>query len=209
MIRITRILIGGTILCLTAALAGAQTAGGRLSFDRPESWALKYFTSGTLFTGLQPPMPGPEGHKVGSVTVGLEAGWIPALSPEQSRVGFTGRAQEDLNKAPIMVRPVVRLELPGKFALLAAAPPPFEVFGLTPHLLALGLERPIVEREQWRLGVRVSGQTGYVVGAFTCPQSVLAFDPGSPGNPGRCLQESSDHASLHYIGTELQYAHRI
>ena len=83
------------------------------------------------------------------------------------------------------------------------------MFGVTPHLLALGLERPIVEREQWRIGARLSGQVGSVKGGFTCPQSVLAFAPGSPENASNCAAESSDKAHLRYIGTEIQFAHRI
>jgi hypothetical protein len=92
---------------------------------------------------------------------------------------------------------------------VVAAPPPFEVFGVTPHLLAFGLERPILERQRWTLGWRGYGQVGSVKGAFTCPQSVLAFAPGSPDNPKRCVGESADVASLRYAGSELEFAYRI
>ena len=49
-----------------------------LGFERPESWGLKYFASTTLLSGLQPPEP-TEGRRIGSVTVGLELGWLPSL----------------------------------------------------------------------------------------------------------------------------------
>ena len=46
-------------------------------------------------------------------------------------------------------------------------------------------------------------------GAFTCPHSVLAFEPGSPGNPTECVGESADVATLRYAGSEFQFAYRI
>jgi hypothetical protein len=207
---------------LAAALATrvfAQTSGGGattspstdqfVAFDRPEAWALKYFTSASILSGLQPPDASAEARRFGSITVGMELGWIPELSRAQQNVGFNGRAFNDLNKAPILARPSIRVGLPAKFTFLAAAPAPFRVFGVTPHLLALGVERPLLDRGRWRIGWRASGQVGHVKGAFTCPRSVLGFTPGSPDNPGRCVAESHDIATLRYIGTEFQFSRRI
>jgi hypothetical protein len=192
--------VGGVLTVNAMAQYGGTsgaTAGGasrfnsnyHVGFDRPEAWGLKYFASASLLSGLQPPEP-PEGRQIGSVTVGFELGWLPTLDEGQRRIAFNGRQLEDLNKAPIFVRPVVRVGLPGKFSLVAAAPPPFRLFGVTPRLLAFGLERPILEREQWTLSWRGYGQVGSVKGAFTCPRSVLAFAPGSPDNPKQCVAES-------------------
>ena len=181
-----------------------------LNFNSPESWALKYFTSVTLLSGLQPPEPMmEERHQIGSVTAGLELGWTPALTPDQARVGFSGKKQEDLNKAPIFARPIVRVGLPWKFSVVVAAPAPVEVFSVTPRLFAVGFERPIVERKQWRLGWRISGQLGSVHGPFTCPHKVLGFPVGSPNNPTGCTAESDDKATLRYGATELQFAYRM
>ena len=199
---------------LIAVRANAQTAVTRfgnnyhLGFERPESWGLKYFASTTLLNGLQPPEP-IEGRRVGSITVGLELGWLPSLDEGQTRIGFNGRAHQDLNKAPILARPVVRVTLPWKLTAIAAAPPPFRVFGVNPHLLALGLERPLWQSTNWSLTWRGYGQFGSVKGAFTCPSSVLAFAPGSAGNPTSCVGESADVASLRYAGSEFQVAYRI
>jgi len=158
--------------------------------------------------GLQPPE-SEEGHRVGSITVGFEVGWLPTLNAGQRQIGFNGKAPEDLNKAPIFARPVVRIGLPAKFTAIIAAPPPFETFGITPHLLAFGLERPILERGQWTVNWRGYGQVGSVKGAFTCPRSVLAFAPGSANNPTECVGESADVATLRYAGSEMQVAYRI
>jgi len=196
-----------------AAAAGAASvynfhSNYHLGFNRPESWGLKYFASASMLSGLQP-IDSSEGHRVGSINVGFETGWLPALDAGQQKIGFKGNVPEDLNKAPIFARVVVRVGLPGKFTAVVAAPPPFEVFGITSHLLAFGLERPLVEHPQWTLGWRGYGQLGNVKGAFTCPHSALAFPTGSPGNPTECVGESADVATLRYAGMELQFAHRL
>src|SRR6266853_4086247 len=97
--------------CVFTGDAVAQSAVQHLSFDSPEAWALKYFASSTLLSGLQPPEMIDEERGTGSITVGLETGWLPALNPERARVGFSGKKQEDVNKAPIFMRPVLRVGL--------------------------------------------------------------------------------------------------
>src|SRR5690242_16014509 len=52
---------------------------GHLNFDRPESWALKYFASASLLSGLTPADASPESRHPGSITVGVEFGWLPTL----------------------------------------------------------------------------------------------------------------------------------
>ena len=149
-----------------------------ISFERPEAWGLKYFASVSLLSGLPAP-PQPEESHVGTVTLSLEMDWLPQLNAGQQRIGFDGTVPEGLNKAPIFARPVIRVQLPHKFVMLAAAPPPFELFGVRTHLLAFGVERPLVERGPWTIGWRGYGQVGSVKGAFTCPDSVLGFASGS------------------------------
>jgi hypothetical protein len=198
------------VACILAGGAYAQTAAllpaQHLNFDRPESWALKYFTSTTLLSGLPVPE-STEAHHVGSITVGVELGWMPELNAERARVGFSGHKEEDLNKTPLFARPVVRIGLPWKLTLIAAGPPPLLVFGVRPHLFDLGLERPIVERARWTVGMRIYGQVGSVTGAFTCPKQVLGFPAGSPNNPSGCIAQSADEAAMRYVGSELQVSH--
>lgn len=169
-----------------------------VAFDRPEAWALAYFASGTLLSGLETPHPRPPG----SVAIGLEVSWLPPLSDAQRFVGFNGTKQEDLNKAPAFLRPRVTIGLPAKLSLIVAVVPPVGVFGVKPRLLTVALERPVVETTQFMVGVRGYGQVGSVAGAYTCPPGVLAFDPGSPGNLYGCEGESSDRATLRYVGAE-------
>jgi hypothetical protein len=107
------------------------------------------------------------------------------------------------------MRPVVRVGLPWRLTAFASGLPPLQTFGVTPRLIAFGVERPLIERERWTLGIRASGQVGSVKAAFTCPQQVLAFAPGSPGNPTSCLGTSDDIASLRYGGIEFQGTYRF
>ena len=115
-IRIVLFVIGVTSVLSVSAIAqpGVSRFGNNyhLGFERPEAWGLKYFASTTLLSGLQPPEP-PEGRRIGSVTVGLELGWLPSLDAGQTRIGFNGRAPQDLNKAPILARPIIRVTCHG------------------------------------------------------------------------------------------------
>src|SRR5664280_1223561 len=93
-IRIAQVISAAMILGAASRLA-AQSPVEHLDFDRPEAWALKYFSAVSTFTGFGPPV----ARKPGSVDFGLEGGWIPHLSNSQRRVGFDGTALEDLNKS--------------------------------------------------------------------------------------------------------------
>ncbi len=201
--------IKGEALAQSPATAYDFHQSFHIGFDSPEAWGLKYFASTSLLSGLQPPETLGESRRTGAVTIGLEAGWIPALDAGQELIGFGGKTPEDLNKAPAFVRPVARVTLPWKLTALVAAPPPISAFGLTPHLLAFGLERPIRETPHWRVGWRGYGQVGSARGAFTCPKGVLAFAPGSAGNPTECMGESADVATLRYAGMEFQLARHL
>lgn len=176
-----------------------------LASDRPEAWAMNYFTSVTLLAGLSVP----RSRTVGSIELGLELDSIPQLSAAERRVGFNGTKEEDLNQAPIFGRPRVTLGLPGRFALLLSYLPPVEIFGLKPNLFAFALERPLYESDPWTFGIRMYGQIGDVEGAFTCPEEVARLPPGSPKNPNGCEEESADRVTQHYAGLEFSGAYRI
>jgi hypothetical protein len=209
--RVAR-LVACWAVCLVIGLIAAAPAGAQmvmnstdhLSFDRPESWALKYFTAATLLGGLETP----QTQKPWSVSFGLEAGLLPRLSRAQQLVGYDGTEAQDLNKAPFLPRPRVTIALPGKFSLVVAGVPPFRMFGLKAKLLAFALERLVYETPAAAVGLRAYGQFGTVQGSYTCPPSTLAFAPGSPGNIDGCQAASSDTASLRYAGGEASVAYR-
>lgn len=176
-----------------------------LDVDRPEAWAMSYFSSVSLLAGLGTP----HSRDPGSLELGFEADWIPQLSKSMKRVGFNGIKEEDLNKAPIFMRPRLTLGLPWKFALTLSYLPPIEVFGVEPNLFAFALERPLYERAPWTLGVRAYGQIGEIRGAFTCPSDVAQFPSGSPENPFGCEKTSNDIVTQRYGGLEFSGSYRI
>jgi hypothetical protein len=194
--------------CAYCLLFAFCAYGQHKDFDSPEGWAMKRFASVTLLNGLQPPESA-EDRRFGSLTVGFEIGWLPALDPGQARVGFSGNKVEDLNKSPIFARPVVRVGLPAKFTGIFAFAAPVRVWDVAPTLVAFGLERPLVERGPWTIGWRGYGQVGHANSSFTCPQRALAFPAGSPGNPAGCVAFSDDSATLRYIGTEGQVSYQV
>jgi len=199
--------VGTFVLLAIPAPAPAQMVMNsieHLSFDRPESWALKYFAAATLLGGLETPNP----QRPGSVSIGLEAGWLPSLTGAQQLVGYYGTESQDLNKAPFFPRPRVSIGLPATFSLIVSVVPPIPMFGLTTKLLAIGLDRPVLRTGAWLVGARVYGQFGTVSGSYTCPASTLAFEPGSAGNRDGCEAVSSDTASLRYAGGEVSAAYR-
>jgi hypothetical protein len=199
--------LAALIVCLYSVLWRPAPAGAsdHLDSDRPEAWAMFYYTSVSLFSGLGTP----RSRKPGSIEVGFELGSIPHLDPDQRRVGFDGTKEEDLNKSPIFARARLTIGLPWKLALILGYVPPISVFGVRPHLLDVGLERPIYERGPWTLGLRAYGQIGDVTGAFTCPASAAEHPPGSPGNPYGCDGTSNDKAKQRYLGLELSGSYRI
>ncbi len=200
------------LFAFMAHQAAAQSAANppvvspteQLTFDRPEAWALKYFTSATLLSGLETPRT----LAPGSIAAGFELGWLPALSPSQRRVGFNGTKEEDLNKAPIFLRLRATVGLPKRLSLIVAFDPPIRAFGVKPALLALGVGRPVYESDRWTVGLRGYGQVGSVEAAFTCPTKVLAFTPGSAENSYGCQAESSDTATLRFVAGEASLAYR-
>ena len=192
------------VVPLPAAAQMVMNSVEHLRFDRPESWALEYFASATLIGGLETPRT----QKPGSVSIGLEAAWLPSLSAAQQMVGYNGTEAQDLNKTPFIPRPRVTIALPASLSLVVAAVPPVPMFGLRAKLLALALERPVYETPALAVGLRVYGQVGTVQGSYTCPARTLAFEPGSEGNRDGCQAASSDTAALRYAGVEASIAYR-
>src|SRR5262245_32570902 len=101
-------------IALLAALVSTAWAGGasaqttapveHINCHRPESWAMQYYTSITFFNGA---LETTSRDQAGSIAIGLETEWVPRLTTEQQEVGFSGKAYQDLNKAPVLLRPRV------------------------------------------------------------------------------------------------------
>lgn len=176
-----------------------------LDFERPESWAMAYFTSAGLFTSLGVNEPRP----AGSFQLGAEVIWVPELDEEQRRVGYGGFKEEDINRSPVWARLRARVSLPAGFALEAGWIPPVEIDGVEANLVSLALDRRIFTVEPWSLGLRVHAQRGTAEGDFTCRAGGdHLFPPGSPQNAFGCEAPSADEVELNYWGGELLLGHQ-
>jgi hypothetical protein len=204
------VLIGITTIAGSSILAQTSIPNNQISFDRPEAWALKRFDAALLPSMMLPVAPVELRH-AGTISVGVQMGWLPMLSVAQETVGFDGTKLEDLNEAPVVIEPVIGVQLPWSFKAYVTAPPPISTFGIKPRFAAFGLERPLLEREPWTLDWQAYGQVGSVKGPFTCPESgAPAFPPGDgPLSSVDCTGKSADIASLNYVGTQLQVAYSL
>jgi hypothetical protein len=172
---------------------------------------MKYFTTVVLPTGMG--VPGP--IELGEVRLGLEAGWIPTLTPEQRRVGFNGTKKEDLNKVPVLGRMRLAVGLPWQLTADATWAPPVEVNGVTSHPFSLGLGRPLIRGGAFTLGARGYVGRFWSRGSFTC--SGPAIEPaGEHGDEdvhaadmSDCAAASHDKLTSRYAGVEMGGAYRF
>ena len=199
------------VLALLIALAGAGSVAAqiidevdRLEWDEPEAWAMKYFNSVSLLTGLGPP----RAREPWSFEIGLELGTVPRLSADQRRVGFGGSKVEDLNRLPAFFRPRLTIGLPARWSLDVAYVPPLEVRGVKSNLFAIGLERPFSSSGPWTLGVRLYGQIGKIESDFTCSAEEASHPPGPPDNIWGCEAPSQDQVTLDYVGAAFTGGYR-
>jgi len=184
-------------LALQAQYGGEEAE--QLAFDRPESWAMKYFTSVTLLTGIGVP----NVAEKCSVDLAFESGWIPGLSASHRRVGFNGTKTEDVNRSPLLGRIRARVGVGAGVTVEAAYVPPVELDGAKPNLLAISVARPLASGPEWRLGARAFAQFGSIEGDFTCSRDEI----GSPRDPAfNCLEASNDEISQRYLGAEVGIA---
>ncbi len=173
-----------------------------LDATRTEAWAMRWFAAVAT-----PTMFGVAGEtEPWSFDLALEGGSIPSLSEDERRVGFNGTKVEDLNRAPLFGRPVVRLGLPGDFTLSAGWVPPIDFDGVTPNLLSLALARPLWTGERGRLGAQAFYLDGKIEGDISCPQTEVDAGDDPVGNPFGCEEASDDTMSITSWGIELGYA---
>jgi hypothetical protein len=165
-----------------------------LDFDAPESWAMKYYASLALLTGLGVP----EAMGAGKIDLGFEGGFVPQLSEEQRRVGFGGVKVEDLNRTHFFGRVRGRIGLSENASLELAYLPPFEVDGTKPHMFSVAVGRPFDAGDRWKIGLRGYGHFGSIEGDITCSSEDL-----EGVNPYDCAAPSNDDLSQRAFGVEL------
>ncbi|MEM9183066.1 MAG: hypothetical protein AAGB27_07900 [Pseudomonadota bacterium] len=190
------------LLGSTANVAAQTVLESRqeLAFDRPESWAMAYFSAATLFHDLG----GVDDLTPGSVAWGVELANIPRIDEEDTRVGFNGSKFEDLNKSPVFGRARLWLGLPARFTAEFAYTPEVSIDGARPDgFYAAALGRPVYESDRWRMKARAFAQSGRVRGDFTCSAETASAGDDFERNPFGCQAPSQDEAEFDYTGLEL------
>ena len=190
------------LTCLSTPGFGQRIFEGveEVDFDAPEAWAMKFFNTASLMTSLGPV------HKrdAGAIDLGFEVQQVPYLDREQRTVGFGGRKEEQLNRSPVSARMRVEVGLPRGFNVALGWSPPVEVDGVEANLLSLALEKVLLDRQRWRLGLRAYGQVGDAKGDLTCEEGGdERFPPGSPENRFGCVAPSEDEVTLDHYGVQL------
>ncbi len=167
-------------------------------FDDPEAWALKYFASVSLFSGYGTQ----QSREQGWFDFGIEVVSIPTLGKSYRTVGFAGTKEENLNNAPVLIRPVASIYLDENFSLSFSYVPPVELWDVKAHVFSSSANWKILENNSWTIGSRVYWQLGETVGHFTCSEEFVA--PGT-----FCQHLSNDRAILNYIGAEINISKRF
>lgn len=183
-------------------LASAQPAivvDQALDFDRPESWAMKYFASVSVPTTTQAPRP----VAAGAIDVGFEGGLVPQLDDEKRRVGFNGTKLEDVNKTRFFGRIRGRIGLPAAFSVDVGYVPPIEVNGARPHLFSAAAGRTFTLSEAWHLDLRGHVQAGTIRGDITCSADEAAAGPDPSRNPFLCDEPSDDRLEQRIAGGQI------
>lgn len=192
------LMLGALGFCAAARAQDVVRSDEALASQRPEAWAMRYFTAATTMTafGVAPDL------QPGEVRLGLELGAIPRLDAAQRQVGFNGLKREDLNKVPVFGRARAWVGLPGRLVAELGYTPPLEINGARARdLLAVALSRRLLERGDVVLSARLLGQHGAVEGDITCPAD-LAGDTDPVRNPYACGAPSRDRMELASYGAE-------
>lgn len=195
-----------SLSCLLGSLPPltAQT-DEHVEFDRPEAWAMQYFTAAGLMQGSAPPAT----LARGGIALGFEVANIPHLSRRTRTVGFFGTKEENLNKAPVLARPLLHYGLTDRFSVTASYVPPFEVFDrLKTHLVGFFVNYTAYQTESLRLTLRVGGQWSEAEGDFTCAEEISGVDDFAV-NPFGCVEPSHDVFRGKSLTAELGLDYRL
>ena len=181
-------------------LAGDIGTHEDVDFDSPEGWAMAYMTSSALNLGQMPP----RSTNFGDLSISAELSSIPRLERGHQQVGFGGFKGEELNKSPAFGRARANLGLFWELTAEISWTPPLKINGAEPDgLWGFALSRPLVERDNWGLGLRVYAIEGAVNADVTCSKSVADHPSFSPDNLFGCIAASDDVLEMDHEGAEL------
>jgi|TARA_B110000438_G_scaffold225439_1_gene219495 hypothetical protein len=159
-----------------------------LEFDRPEAWAMRYFAGAALMQGNAAPI----GLEKGQLSLGTEISNLPYISKENRAVGFYGTKDENLNKSPIILRPMVHYGILKDLSVTATYVPPIEVFDrLRTHMAGVSINYIAYQNENFIVRLRAYGQWTQAKGDFTASEDIAgSTDPNI--NPFGLAEPSND-----------------
>ena len=149
---------------------------------------MRYFASAALMQGNAAPM----GLEKGQFALGAEISNLPQLSKEDRAVGFYGIKDENLNKSPIIFRPMIHYGILKNLSVTAAYVPPVEVFDrLRTHMAGVSLNFVAYQSENFTIRLRAIGQWTEAEGDFTAGEDIAgSTDPNI--NPFGLAEPSND-----------------
>ncbi len=177
------------VLLQSFTLSGQMRETEVVDSTRPEAWAMRYYAAVTLMhgNGIPSRQLGP-----GEYAMGMEAANIPHLSERKRTVGFYGTKEENLNKAPVLVRPLFHYGLFERTTVTASYVPPVKFFPrLRTHLIGLSVRHDVFMQGPWTGHIRMVGQWSEARGDFTVSADI-AGDPDPARNPFGAEQPSND-----------------
>ncbi|HEX9785100.1 MAG TPA: hypothetical protein VGA56_20520 [Opitutaceae bacterium] len=190
---------------MTVTPTFGQPGDEDLGDDRPETWAMQFFTSLALPTGFGPA----EKLHPWKALVALDVVQIPWLSEEERRVGFNGTKVEDLNHAPVVARPNLTIGLPGDWTVSFAYVPPVRAFDLRTDLYGMSVQKSFLRDGPWQAGLRAFAQYARVRGTFTCTREAVEAGDDPVGNPFGCEACSNDTVRMRVARLEVALAYRL
>ncbi len=159
-----------------------------IAFDRPEAWGMRYFAAVALMQGDGPP---PELEK-GQFALGVDVIHIPRLSKEERTIGFQGTKEENLNKSPLLARPLIHYGITDRLSVTGTFVPPVEVVDrLKTYMAGLSVNYVVYRTDRFDVSLRAMGQWTEAQGDFTCAEEI-AGDPDPIRNPYQCEFPSND-----------------
>jgi len=206
-----RTIVLGLLLSLAMPGAGAAQYGGpggareleRYGATTPEGRLMAFYSSALAFS----PVGLPPAWRKWSLSLGIEASYVPPLSESQRTAGFD--KPEATNLAPLFPRPRAMLALPGGFVVEGSWVPPIRMFDVEANLVSVALSRPLTRVRSFEVVPRVSMLGGRVRGPITC-NAETADDGGDDlrlyyqsichGN------DSDDHFEPRHISAEVMVA---
>lgn len=156
------ILVAAALVYPAPSLSAQERLLERHTFEENEGRLIAYYSSILAFS----PGGALQSVRSGSVSLGVEATYVPELNEAQRTAGFD--KPEATNFTPVLPRSRGSVALPGNVLLEASWIPPVRAFGIKANVFAAAISRPVWSQAEYRVVPRISFLVGRVRGPITC-----------------------------------------